>query len=126
VLEQAGRQVTLIECHDHTLAEMIDVIDARLVAFRMVGLQGPRHRGCAGHGGGRSPSRHRRHRRLLATRRPPVLNARPSASPVLTKAVAAANGNYDISKVSPHSAADRQDRLGNPTPSQRCRNRTIG
>jgi arsenite methyltransferase len=40
LLEQAGLHVTRIERHDHTLAEMIETIDARLVAFGMVGLPG--------------------------------------------------------------------------------------
>ena len=36
-LERAGLQVTLAEAHDQALAKMIETIDARLVAFRMIG-----------------------------------------------------------------------------------------
>ena len=35
-LEQAGLHVTLTEAHDHALAKMIETIDARLVAYRML------------------------------------------------------------------------------------------
>jgi arsenite methyltransferase len=35
-LERAGLQVTLTETHDGALAKMIETIDARLVAYRMI------------------------------------------------------------------------------------------
>jgi ubiquinone/menaquinone biosynthesis C-methylase UbiE len=35
-LECAGLQVTLVETHDDALADMIDTIDARLVAYQMI------------------------------------------------------------------------------------------
>ncbi len=36
LLERAGLEVTLTEAHDEALAKMIDTIDARLVAYRMI------------------------------------------------------------------------------------------
>ena len=35
-LERAGLHVTLTEAHDHALARMVETIDARLVAYRMI------------------------------------------------------------------------------------------
>lgn len=35
-LERAGLEVTLTEAHDHALAKMVETIDARLVAYRMI------------------------------------------------------------------------------------------
>ena len=37
-LERAGLQVTLTEAHDRALAQMIETIDARLVAYRLIGV----------------------------------------------------------------------------------------
>jgi SAM-dependent methyltransferase len=36
-LERAGLEVTLVEIHDDALAKMIETIDARLAAYRMIG-----------------------------------------------------------------------------------------
>jgi ubiquinone/menaquinone biosynthesis C-methylase UbiE len=36
-LQRAGLEITLVEAHDYALARMTEMIDARLVAFQMVG-----------------------------------------------------------------------------------------